>query len=44
MSNETETETGDGESDSDRLDLSQEFHVWNASAELAEEEKSVVHF
>lgn len=38
------TETGDGEGSSDRLDLSQEFHVWNASAELAEEEASIIHF
>lgn len=33
-----------GEDNSDRLDFNQEFHVWNASTELAEEEASIVHF
>lgn len=37
-------ETEDGEDNSDRLDFGQDFHVWNASTELAEEEASVVHF
>lgn len=30
--------------DSHRLDFGEEFHVWNASEEIAEEDESVVHF